>query len=199
MKRRRLAPGNRHVQLCAPCPFTRMRAHRDPCQEVLMPTFRSAAERFSSESRRNMHCDGSTRGADDRVRERASLPDWVAFDRVSQDWTRSLWCWLRSDTRQAHKKDRRSIVALKMPVRPRVQFKSKLFRVPGKGGWVFAPIPGRHAPATTHAWGRTPVRATVDGLSWNTSVWRGKDGRTLLAIPKKIRCGKDGTGAVLQS
>ena len=71
------------------------------------------------------------------------------------------------------------------------RFKSTLFRVPGKGGWVFAPIPARHAPATTHAWGRTPVRATVDGQSWNTSVWRAKDGRSLLAVPKKMRDKKD--------
>src|SRR5688500_14816777 len=67
------------------------------------------------------------------------------------------------------------------------RFKSTLFRVPGKGGWVFAPIPPRHAPPATHAWGRTPVRATVDGQSWNTSVWRAKDGRTLLPVPQRIR------------
>ncbi len=71
------------------------------------------------------------------------------------------------------------------------RFKSTLFRVPGKGGWVFAPIPSRYAPPATHAWGRTPVRATVDGESWNTSVWRAKDGRTLLAVPKKVRGDKD--------
>ena len=71
------------------------------------------------------------------------------------------------------------------------RFKSTLFRVPGKGGWVFAPIPARHALPATHAWGRTPVRATVDGHSWNTSVWRAKDGRSLLAVPKKVRGNKD--------
>jgi hypothetical protein len=71
------------------------------------------------------------------------------------------------------------------------RFKSTLFRVPGKGGWVFAPIPARHAPLATHAWGRTPVRAIVDGQSWKTSVWRAKDGRSLLAVPKKVRGKKD--------
>jgi hypothetical protein len=71
------------------------------------------------------------------------------------------------------------------------RFKSTLFRVPGKGGWVFAPIPARYAPPATHAWGRTPVRATVDGQTWNTSVWRAKDGRSLLAVPKKVRGKKD--------
>jgi hypothetical protein len=70
-------------------------------------------------------------------------------------------------------------------------FKSELFRVPGKGGWVFAPVPDKHAPSVSMGWGRTPVRATVDGRSWNTSVWREKSGRTLLAVPKKIRGEKD--------
>jgi len=80
------------------------------------------------------------------------------------------------------------------PLRPKPnsrRFKSTLFRVPGKGGWVFAPIPARYAPPATHAWGRTPVRATVDGQTWNTSVWRAKDGRSLLAVPRKVRGEKD--------
>ena len=63
--------------------------------------------------------------------------------------------------------------------------------MPGKGGWVFAPVPPEHAPLATHAWGRTPVRATVNGQTWNTSVWRSRDGRTLLAVPKHIRGAKD--------
>jgi hypothetical protein len=78
-----------------------------------------------------------------------------------------------------------------MRTQGQVRFKSKLFRVPGKGGWVFAPVPAKFAPTATHAWGRTPVRATVDGQTWNTSIWRSKDGRTLLAIPKGIRGAKD--------
>ena len=67
------------------------------------------------------------------------------------------------------------------------EFLSTLFRYPGKGGWTFAPVPQKHAPPVTHGWGRTPVRATVDGESWDTSVWRGKDGQTLLAVPKDVR------------
>lgn len=62
----------------------------------------------------------------------------------------------------------------------------------GKGSWYFAPVPERFAPPVTQVWGRTPVTATVDGHTWETSVWRGKDGRTLLAIPKKIRGRKEG-------
>lgn len=70
------------------------------------------------------------------------------------------------------------------------EFTATLFRTPGKGGWHFAPVPDRHAPPVTHGWGRTPVVATVDGHRWATSVWRGKDGRTLLAVPVAVRGGK---------
>ena len=66
-------------------------------------------------------------------------------------------------------------------------FTARLFRYPGKGGWTFAPVPARFAPPVTHGWGRTPVRAEVDGQAWDTSVWRGKDGRTLLAVPAAAR------------
>ncbi len=81
-----------------------------------------------------------------------------------------------------------------MPIAGR--FRATLFRYPGKGGWTFAPIPERYAPPVTHGWGRTPVEATVDGLTWTTSVWRGKDGRTLLAVPKHVR-GDKGEGDVV--
>lgn len=67
------------------------------------------------------------------------------------------------------------------------EFTAELIRYPGKGGWTFAPVPDRYAPKVTHGWGRTPVRATVDGYSWDTSVWREKSGRTLLAVPKVAR------------
>lgn len=70
------------------------------------------------------------------------------------------------------------------------RFRGTLFRYPGKGGWHFVPVPSRLAPPVTHGWGRTPVQATVNGVTWQTSVWRGKDGRTLLAVPAHIRCGK---------
>ena len=73
------------------------------------------------------------------------------------------------------------------------RFVSTLFKWPGPGGWHFAPVPLRLAPPVTRAWGRTPVEATVDGYTWKTSVWRGKDGRVLLAVPKKVR-GTKGDG-----
>ena len=70
------------------------------------------------------------------------------------------------------------------------EFTGTLYRHPGPGGWHFVALPDELAPRATHAWGRTPVRATVDGMTWDTSVWKGKDGGTLLAVPKRVRGGK---------
>ncbi len=74
-------------------------------------------------------------------------------------------------------------------------FTATLFRYSGAGGaWTFAPIPKRLAPPVTRPWGRTPVRATVDGVSWDTSIWRDtKTDRSLLAVPARVR-GKKGQG-----
>jgi hypothetical protein len=78
-----------------------------------------------------------------------------------------------------------------------VRFRATLWRYPGKGGWHFATVPDDYAPPVTHGWGRTPVRAKVDDHEWETSVWRGKDGRTLLAVPKVAR-GAKGDGDTVQ-
>ena len=76
-------------------------------------------------------------------------------------------------------------------------FSSTLFRYPGKGGWTFAPIPQKLAPPVTRPWGRTPVRATVDGVSWDTSVWRDSKSRgSLLAVPARVRWRKRSGDAV---
>ena len=76
-------------------------------------------------------------------------------------------------------------------------FKAKLFRYPGPGGWTFAPVPARHAPPVTEGFGRTPVLAAIDGVSWETSVWRDKTYGTLLPVPKKVR-GAKGDGDVVE-
>ena len=65
-------------------------------------------------------------------------------------------------------------------------FRAILFRYPGPGGWTFARVPEQHAPPATHAWGRTPVEATVDGHTWPTSVWRDRAHGTLLPVPKRL-------------
>ena len=71
------------------------------------------------------------------------------------------------------------------------EFTGTLMRWAGEGGWVFVAVPAEHAPTATLGWGRTPVQAVVDGHAWATSVWREKSGRTMLAVPKKVRGGKD--------
>lgn len=72
-----------------------------------------------------------------------------------------------------------------------VIFTAVLRRWPGTGGWVFAPVPDEHAPGRAGAFGRVPVTATVDGHSWPTSVWRDRTHGWLLAVPAKVRRGKD--------
>ncbi|HVY38523.1 MAG TPA: DUF1905 domain-containing protein [Polyangia bacterium] len=75
-------------------------------------------------------------------------------------------------------------------------FRAKLFRYPGVGGWTFARVPDTHAPPATHAWGRTPVKATVDGQTWDTSVWRDKKHGTLLPVPRRLLGDKEDGDAV---
>ena len=75
----------------------------------------------------------------------------------------------------------------------KVEFRAKLWRYPGKGGWHFVTLPDKYSPPVTHGWGRTPVTAIVDGYEWKTSVWRDKKTRSLLAVPKNIR-GEKGHG-----
>jgi hypothetical protein len=78
-----------------------------------------------------------------------------------------------------------------------VPFLAVLFRYPGKGGWTFAPVPPEHAPPPTRPWGRVPVRATVDGRSWDTSVWHDRAQGPLLPVPRAIRGEKGDGDAVL--
>ncbi len=75
-------------------------------------------------------------------------------------------------------------------------FRTTLFRYPGPGGWTFARIPASRAPPATHAWGRTPVRACVDGQWWETSVWRDRAHGTLLPVPRRL-LGDKGDGATV--
>ena len=66
-------------------------------------------------------------------------------------------------------------------------FKTQLRRIRGKGGWTYVTIPKKIAPPITRAWARTPVRASIDGVEWDTSIWRAKTGEGFLPIPKRIR------------
>jgi hypothetical protein len=73
-------------------------------------------------------------------------------------------------------------------------FAATLVRHQGKAVWVFAQIPKKLAPPITRPWGRTPVRAVVDGVAWDTSLWRdSKSDGALLAVPARVR-GRKGHG-----
>lgn len=68
-----------------------------------------------------------------------------------------------------------------------MSFTARLFRYQGAAAWHFVPVPEEHAPGVAGAWGRAPVHATVDGASWDTSVWRDRHHGWLLAVPKWVR------------
>lgn len=70
-------------------------------------------------------------------------------------------------------------------------FTATLFRVEGPGGWTFVEVP--EPPEARGPWGRTPVTATVDGVTWDTSVWTERSGRVLLPVPRHVR-GDKGDG-----
>ncbi len=70
-------------------------------------------------------------------------------------------------------------------------FEATLVRYPGPAAWVVAPVPEEHAPPAAGAFGRTPVVATVDGVTWSTSVWRDRAGSWMLPVPARVRRGKD--------
>ena len=63
-------------------------------------------------------------------------------------------------------------------------FKTQLRRIRGKGGWTYVTIPKKIAPPITRAWARTPVRASIDGVEWDTSIWRAKTGEGFLPDPQ---------------
>ena len=70
-------------------------------------------------------------------------------------------------------------------------FTTVLRRLRGKGGWTYVTIPKKLTPPITRAWARTPVLASIDGVEWETSIWRAKTGQGFLPIPKRIRGPKE--------
>ncbi len=77
------------------------------------------------------------------------------------------------------------------------RFIATLFKVPGKGGWTFAPVPEALSPEVSGPWGMTPVLATLRERSWATSVWKDRTHGLLLPIPAKIR-GELGDGDTVE-
>jgi len=73
----------------------------------------------------------------------------------------------------------------------RRSFVATLERIDGKGGWTYVSVPPALTPRQTGAWGRLPVRATVDDVGWDTSLWRTKQGDGFLPVPKRVRGRKE--------
>jgi hypothetical protein len=70
-------------------------------------------------------------------------------------------------------------------------FVTPLFRYPGKGRVDVCTYPEDAVAPVTRPWGRTPVSAVVDAVSWDTSVGRDtKTSSTLLAVPLRVRGSK---------
>lgn len=77
-----------------------------------------------------------------------------------------------------------------MSAKPR-RFTTTLRRLPGKGGWTYVTVPKQLTPPITRAWARTPVHASVNGVEWDTSIFRSKTGEGFLPVAKKIRGDKE--------
>jgi hypothetical protein len=78
-------------------------------------------------------------------------------------------------------------------------FKARLTRISGKGGWTYVLVPRKLTPPITRAGARTPVEATVDNVSWSTSIWRTNAGQGFLPVPKRIRGAKEAGARVTVS
>jgi Domain of unknown function (DUF1905) len=76
-------------------------------------------------------------------------------------------------------------------------FRATLVRWSGPGAWVFAPVPALEVPTEAGPFGRVPVLATVDGVTWATSVWCDKAAGWLLPVPARVRAGKDDGDVVI--
>jgi len=73
-------------------------------------------------------------------------------------------------------------------------FKTSLVKLQS---WIIAPLPKNIKIQAVHAFGRTPVLATMNEKTWKTSLWTEKSGETMIAVPKKVR-GFLGEGDVVE-
>jgi len=71
-----------------------------------------------------------------------------------------------------------------LPLEKEYTFKSTLIKLQS---WFIAALPKSIKIEGVHAFGRTPIIATVNNKTWKTSIWTQKDGTTMIAVPKKVR------------
>ncbi len=72
--------------------------------------------------------------------------------------------------------------------------RAKVWRYPGAGGWHFLTVSRAASNAIKSmprrrkiGWGSVPIRATIGGAEWRTSLFPGKDGRYLLPVKAAVR------------
>jgi hypothetical protein len=80
-----------------------------------------------------------------------------------------------------------------------MSFEVALRRWTGPAAWVFAAVPDDQVVLPPGPFGRVPVVATVDDVTWSTSVWRDREHGWLLAVPARVRRGKDDGDTVVVS
>ena len=75
--------------------------------------------------------------------------------------------------------------------------RGKLWIYPGNGGWHFVTLPSGPAAeikaffSGDRGWGSVPVRATIGGTTWKTSVFPdSKSGSYLLPVKAAVRKGE---------
>lgn len=74
-------------------------------------------------------------------------------------------------------------------------FDATLWKAAGNSGWHFVSLPiplskeiRDHFQIEEEGWGRLPVRAMMDGLTWDTAIWFDtKNDRYLLPLKSEIR------------
>lgn len=68
-------------------------------------------------------------------------------------------------------------------------FKAEVKQFPGKGGWIYIPIPDKVADKTKRspAWGMIPITTTIGSTTWDTSLLPMGDGTFFIAIKAAVR------------
>ena len=71
-----------------------------------------------------------------------------------------------------------------------ISFKGTVQKFPGKGGWVYVPVPAKYKSylqQQRHAWGMYPITAHVGSTSWQTKLMMKKGGDFFVALKKGVR------------
>ena len=71
-----------------------------------------------------------------------------------------------------------------------ISFKGTVQKFPGKGGWVYVPVPAKHKAylqQQRRAWGMYPITAHVGKTSWQTKLMMKKGSDFFVALNVAIR------------